>query len=67
MTPEPSSTRSRPRGGLFLCFLLALGLLLGGWISFAVPPPTDGAEQVVLLHGLGRTAFSMVVLEQRLQ
>ncbi|MHC4410431.1 MAG: esterase/lipase family protein [Planctomycetota bacterium] len=67
MNPEHSSTRSRPGAGLFICSVLALGLLLGGWISIAVPPPTDGAEQVVLLHGLGRTAFSMVVLEQRLQ
>ena len=42
-------------------------MLLGGWVAFAIEPAADGAEQVVLLHGLGRTAFSMRVLEWRLQ
>ena len=61
------ANRRRRRGGYFLSLVAILGMLLTSWIALAVPPPTDRAEQVVLLHGLGRTAFSMIVLEQRLK
>ena len=56
---------TRERSFLFLA--AALALTLGGWIEFAIEPPGDDAEQVVLLHGLGRTATSMRVLEWRLR
>lgn len=64
---QPNQRVRRHDAGYFLVLVVVLGMLLGSWVAFAVAPPTDGAEQVVLLHGLGRTAFSMVVLEQRLQ
>lgn len=44
---------------LLLCGLLAL---VG-----CFPPPPDGAETVIVVHGLGRTAASMSVLEYRLE
>lgn len=44
------------------CLLLGL-LLVGG----CFPPPPDGAETVVVVHGLGRTPASMSVLEYRLE
>jgi len=44
-----------------------MAVLLGGWVALAIEPPADGADEVVLLHGLGRTATSMRVLEWRLR
>ena len=41
----------------------ALGAATGG----CFPPPPDDAETVVVVHGLGRTAASMSVLELRLE
>jgi triacylglycerol lipase len=41
-------------------------LLLWGASSCSSPPP-DGAESVVIVHGLGRTPASMAILEARLQ
>jgi len=43
--------------------LLVCGLVLGG----CFPPPPDGAEPVIVVHGLGRTEASMSVLEYRLE
>ena len=31
------------------------------------PPPPEGAESVIVVHGLGRTSASMAILEQRLE
>jgi triacylglycerol lipase len=44
--------------------LLLCGLLI---LSGCFPPPPDGAEPVIVVHGLGRTAASMSVLEYRLE
>jgi len=44
--------------------LLMCGLLL---LSGCFPPPPDGAETVIVVHGLGRTPASMSVLEYRLE
>lgn len=43
---------------------LICGLLLS---SGCFPPPPDGAETVIVVHGLGRTPASMSVLEYRLE
>lgn len=45
--------------------LFVTGPLL--WLSTACAAPPEGAESVVLVHGLGRTAASMAVLGIRLQ
>ncbi len=38
------------------------------WVSAGcAPPPPEGAESVVVVHGLGRTAASMALLGSRLQ
>ncbi|MEM8885967.1 MAG: alpha/beta fold hydrolase [Planctomycetota bacterium] len=47
--------------------MAGLSLLLGGWVWFALPPPVSGADEVVLLHGLGRSASTMRILEWRLR
>jgi pimeloyl-ACP methyl ester carboxylesterase len=46
-----------------LTSVLLCGLALGG----CFPPPPDGAEPVIVVHGLGRTEASMSVLEYRLE
>ncbi len=52
----------------------ALGLLPVAWVASALSlllacstPPPDGAETVMVLHGLGRTTRSMALLSSRLQ
>ena len=47
----------------------ALVVLCGlAWVGFACfPPPPEGAESVIVVHGLGRTSASMAVLESRLE
>lgn len=43
-------------------------ILLGGLaLTACFPPPPDGAETVVVVHGLGRGPASMSVLEYRLE
>ena len=38
------------------------------WIlSGCSPPPPDGAESVIVVHGLGRTSASMTILVSRLE
>jgi pimeloyl-ACP methyl ester carboxylesterase len=43
---------------------IALGLML---LSGCFPPPPDGAEPVIVVHGLGRTPASMSIMEYRLE
>jgi len=54
-----------------LPFAILVLLVTGGaatWIGFAPPPPAPpDAEQIVLLHGLGRTKTAMWYLERRLE
>ena len=45
-----------------LCFCLILWILSG-----CAPPPPDGAQSVVVVHGLGRTSASMTILSSRLR
>ncbi|MDH3206853.1 MAG: alpha/beta fold hydrolase [Gemmatimonadota bacterium] len=45
------------------CWLVCALVLLSGCVA----PPPDGAEPVVVVHGLGRTPASMWVLEYRLE
>jgi triacylglycerol lipase len=50
--------------------LLSINRLLTCGLVLAVgcfPAPPDGAEAVIVVHGLGRTAASMSVLEYRLE
>ncbi len=44
------------------CFCLLLAILSG-----CAPPPPDGAQTVVVVHGLGRTPASMTILSSRLR
>lgn len=45
-----------------VCFCLILWILSG-----CAPPPPDGAQTVVVVHGLGRTSASMTILSSRLR
>jgi len=47
----------------FIPLICGLVVLLPG----CFPPPPDGAETVIVVHGLGRTQRSMSVLEARLE
>ena len=49
----------RPKVALTCALLWAL--------SACSSPPPDGAESVILVHGLGRTPVSMTILESRLE
>ena len=48
-------------------FLLPATFLLLWGASGCSSPPPDGAESVVVVHGLGRTPASMAILEARLE
>lgn len=48
-------------------FLVPIGLGLLWVASGCFPPPPEGADTVVVVHGLGRTPASMAVLESRLE
>ena len=64
MAPEYSE-RVLQRMRLTLGVTLSVSLLFS--TACNAPPPPEGAETVVVVHGLGRTATSMALLVARLQ
>lgn len=48
-------------------FGTAVRWVLAGTLTACFPAPPEGAEPVVVVHGLGRTPASMAVLEQRIE